>query len=76
MRTFEGDASGVVVDFGPSSATRPASSRLAVAALSARGWTHGGLRESDPAVMLGFVILAVASTMLATIVAVALLLVA
>jgi hypothetical protein len=52
----------------------PSSSRLSVAALPARMTAYDHRRESDPAVMLGFVVLAVVSTMLAAVVAVALVL--
>lgn len=75
MRTFDRDASGVVVEFGPSSASRVSSSRVSVAALPARPSAYGR-RDSDPAVMLAFVVLVVASTVLAAVVAVALVLVA
>ena len=68
------DVSGVLVDFA---AVR--SNRLSAAALPGHATAYDGRRDSDPAVMLGFVMLVVASTMLAAfaaIVAVALLLVA
>jgi hypothetical protein len=71
MRTLDPEISGVSVDFAPSP-----SSRLSVAALPARATAYDGRRDSDPAVMLGFVVLALVCTVVAATVAVALLLAA
>jgi hypothetical protein len=71
MRTVDSDVSGVLVDFAAVRANR-----LSTTAVPGHATAYDGRRDSDPSVMLGFVVLVVASTMLAALVAAALLLVA
>ena len=71
VRTLDPDVSGGMVDFA---AVR--SNRLSTAALPGHATAYDHRRDSDPAVMLGFVVLVVAATMVAAVVALALLLVA